>query len=165
VSKQLPGSEDRKHKTLVIGLGSDVLGDDAFGLIVAQKLLDKGLDCLADIRLSCESGMKLLDHLLDYEKVIIVDSYLDPKGEAGKILTLPVEEDKTCAPCIHFFSIGQALALGRHLGLRVPSEVKAFAVVINEIKLSDEGLSPNVDKAVGAILGLVEEELRCTNSP
>ena len=73
-------------KTLVLGLGNPILGDDSVGFHVIQGLKDKfshpGLITLME---SSASGLGLLDLITGYDKVIIIDAIQTQGGKAGQI--------------------------------------------------------------------------------
>ena len=62
-------------KTLVIGLGNPILGDDGVGWKVIENL-SHSIDAHTSIETDCLSlgGLSLMERMLDYEHVIIVDS-------------------------------------------------------------------------------------------
>ena len=57
----------------VIGLGNDLLGDDAFGLIVARQVRERSAGRVPVV-VTIESGLRLLDYLEGAEHAVVVDA-------------------------------------------------------------------------------------------
>ncbi len=73
--------EKEKDKSiLVLGIGNPILTDDAVGILVVRKLHD--ID--ADIEEAAIGGMSLLDLILGYDAVVIVDAVKSPLKEKGR---------------------------------------------------------------------------------
>jgi hydrogenase maturation protease len=83
------------HRILIAGIGNIFLGDDAFGVEVARRLLERELP--SDVRMA-DFGIRGLDlayALLDgYETVVMVDAV--PRG--GRAGTLYLIEPDTSEP-------------------------------------------------------------------
>ncbi|HOS44477.1 MAG TPA: hypothetical protein PK794_12355, partial [Armatimonadota bacterium] len=58
---------------LILGLGNDIISDDAAGLLVARMVREE-LAGVADVVESSLSGLALLELLLGYARVVIVDA-------------------------------------------------------------------------------------------
>ena len=58
--------------TLVLGIGSPILSDDAVGLKIAQKLGEQKPG--VEVEQTNEAAIALLDLITGYEKLIIIDS-------------------------------------------------------------------------------------------
>ena len=121
-------------KVLLLGLGNDILTDDAIGLYITRA----AKECLANyenvtVGESLEMGLSLLDLIIGFYVLILVDSIQTkqaPPGflhqfDAGELAVLPNR-----AP--HFLGIGEVIALGRKLGLRVPACVRILAVEVED---------------------------------
>lgn len=119
-------------RTLVLGLGNDLLGDDAIGLRVARALADRltNYPHIA-VKESDEMGLSLLDLVVGFEALVVVDAIQTIQAHPGAIQRLTGGELNLTAPVSpHFFGVGEMIALGRELGLAVPSQVRIFAIEI-----------------------------------
>lgn len=112
-------------RTRLLGLGNEILGDDAFGILVARAVSLPGLEVVT----SSVSGLHLLDHILDCDRLIVVDTIQTRRAEPGTLQVLK-EEDLPAAraDCPHGMGLFDALALARSLGLEAPAEVVIIAV-------------------------------------
>ncbi|HNH78021.1 MAG TPA: hydrogenase maturation protease, partial [Anaerolineales bacterium] len=79
-------------KTLVVGLGNPILGDDGVGWKVAEEVRAQLSEAGLDVDVECLSlgGISLMEHLIGYSRVILVDSFaLDEP--IGSILILKLD--------------------------------------------------------------------------
>lgn len=124
----------REKTTLVLGLGNDILGDDAIGLQIIRELRRR-LPIGGNIEAveSEEMGLALLDIISGYRKLVLIDSVKTGQAPAGTIHELPLDDVETLplmAP--HFFGIGEILLLGRQLQLPMPDEVSILGIEVTD---------------------------------
>ncbi len=137
-------------RVLVLGLGNDVLRDDAVGLRIAAAARERLVgEAAIEVRATTEMGLALLDEIADREGVVLVDSVQTgqvPPGHIHEIAAEGLSRVLTTAP--HFLGIGETLALGRQLGLAMPGAVRIFAVEVADPFTLGTDLSPAVAAAV-----------------
>ena len=148
-------------KTLVLGIGNPILSDDAVGIRVAREI-GKKLDN-PQITVSEESvaGLSLLDSIVGYDKVIIIDAIQTEKGRAGHIYRMGADDFSLTK---HFSSPHQinlvtALELGKMLNLAMPQEINILAVEARDVSTFGERCTPAVEKAIPKVVKIVLEEL------
>ena len=139
-------------RVLVLGLGNDVLRDDAVGLRIAAAARERlAGEAAIEVRATTEMGLALLDEIADREGVVLVDSVQTGRAPPGHIHEVAAEglsRVLTTAP--HFLGIGETLALGRQLGLAMPRAVRIFAVEVADPFTLGTDLSPGVAAAIPA---------------
>ena len=157
-------------KVLVLGLGNDLYGDDGVGLH-AVRMLEKGWtaslpangnSCRADFEACVLSGIALLDVVVGYDALLIIDTILKPDPVTGKVRIIDGSEVRDVpGPSPHYVSVPQTLALGRALGLKVPETVRIVAVEAKDLFTLGEGLSEGMKAAlpdvVAAARGILDE--------
>ncbi len=149
-------------RILVVGVGNPILSDDGVGIHVARILRDRHLKGVEVEELPA-SGLELLDMVLGYERVIIVDAIQTKSVEAGTLHRLKEEDfERTIhGSSPHGINIATALALGRKLvPEKMPKEVLFFAVEADDVVNVSENLTPKVADALPEILKAIEQELR-----
>ena len=155
-------------KTLVIGLGNPILGDDGVGWKVAQNV-SAVVNHHTDIEVDCASlgGLSLMERMLGYQRVILVDSMESGQGAAGSVRVFPLlalpNPMAGHSASAHDTSLMTALQVARSMGADVPERVDVVAIESqNMVDFSDE-LSPKVAAAVPVavhkILELLKKEL------
>lgn len=160
--------KNSKMKTLVLGLGNELYGDDGVGIAVAQKLkndpeLQKKFSPYiknVDIEECSLTGFKLLDVVIGYDRLIIIDTIKKENPITGKVYILRHSDLRYIpGPSPHYVSIPQAVDIGRKLGLKVPSSIDIIAVEAKNLYDMGEGLTPEMTKAIPEILQKLKELL------
>jgi hydrogenase maturation protease len=148
-------------KTLVLGLGNSILTDDAVAFAVVEEL--RGRIDGADVTVSQASvgGLGLLDLVVGYERVIILDAIQTGLAEPGHIHRLTPEEFRGSvrAASMHDVSLSTALELGRQLQQDVPQEIVIIAIEAADVETFGEELTPAVAAAVPEAVEVVLQEL------
>lgn len=159
-------------KTLVIGLGNPILGDDGAGWKVAEKvrsqltspstplLLGEG----SDVDVDCLSlgGISLMEHLIGYERAILIDAFVSDQ-EPGSIMVARLDDIPNYSAfhitSAHDTSLQNAMQLGRELGAQLPEDVTVIGIAARHIYDFSEELSPPVAEAIPKATQIVAELL------
>ena len=150
-------------RTLVLGLGNPILSDDGVGIHVARELkasLDKsnGLD----IKDASIGGLNLLDEILDYDILIIVDAVKTKSGVIGNIYKFGADSlDPTLhSSSPHDLNFRTALEFGYKMAPeRMPEEITIFAVEVKDVLSFGDKMTKEVEEAVPEVVEMVEKEI------
>lgn len=154
--------------TLIGGIGNVFLGDDGFGVAVAQRLAERPQPPGVQVT---DFGIRTLDLayalLQGYDDVILVDAM--PRGTPPGTLCVvePERSEAADSPAIalaaHSFVPTQVLSLVTAMGGRRPARVRVVGCEPGEIPGDGDvrvGLSAPVAAAVGDAVTLIEELVR-----
>jgi hydrogenase maturation protease len=148
-------------KTLVLGLGNPILSDDGVGIRVAHEVSNRLKNPQVTVSETSAAGLSLLDSIVGYDKVIIIDAIQTEKGQAGQIYRMKTEDfsltKRLSSP--HQVNLATALELGKMLGLAVPEKITVFAVEAKDITNFSEKCTPEVEKAIPEVVRMVLEDL------
>jgi hydrogenase maturation protease len=146
--------------TLVLGMGNPILSDDGVGLYVARRLREAPLPDGVEVRESEVAGLRLLELLRGYDKVVIVDA-LQSGREAGEVVRYEARDFAGGHRYSSAHSIGleTALELGRTLGYDMPADVTVLAVEAVDVETFAEELSAPVAEAAERVIALVRAEV------
>src|SRR5512136_1041452 len=148
-------------KTLVLGLGNPILSDDGVGIRVAHEVSNRLKDPQVTVSETSAAGLSLLDSIVGYDKVIIIDAIQTERGQAGQIYRMKTEDfslsKRLSSP--HQVNLATALELGKMLGLAVPDKITVFAVEATDITNFSEKCTPEVEKAIPEVVRMVLEDL------
>ncbi len=144
-------------KTLVLGLGNPLLGDDAIGLRVVARLRERLAGRLdVEVREEEAGGLRLMEAMTGYDRAVVVDAAVTG-GAPGTIRCVGPEELPTQRTAIaHGIDLPRALELGRRLGLPMPASVRVVAVEAESVLEFRSDMTPAVaaalEPAVEAVL-------------
>jgi hydrogenase maturation protease len=159
----------KKIKTLVLGLGNELYGDDGVGIHVVRRLKQKigtnstsSKDKNSIDFLECSlTGLALLDVIAGYDSLIIIDTIKSSDPKPGKIRLLDGTQLRHIpGPSPHYVSIPQTIEIGRKIGLKVPSQIKVIAVEAKTMYNLGEGLTQEMKKAIPRIIQEVQTLLK-----
>ncbi|HEY3474219.1 MAG TPA: hydrogenase maturation protease, partial [Anaerolineales bacterium] len=139
-------------KTIVIGLGNPILGDDGVGWKVAAEVKKRlPRNTPIDLEFLSLGGISLMEHLIGYERAILVDAVKSDQ-ETGSIIVSKLSEMPDYSAfhvaSAHDTSLQNALKLGKGLGAKLPDDVIVVGIATNRIYDFSENLSPPVERAV-----------------
>jgi len=150
-------------KTLVLGVGNPILSDDGVGIKVAREVGKRLDDPQIIVSETSAAGLSLLDSIIGYDKLIIIDAIQTKKGRAGQIYRMK-PEDFSFAKHLsspHQINLVTALELGKVLNLVMPKEITILAVEANDVSNFGERCTPEVERAIPEAVKMVLEELKC----
>ncbi len=144
-------------KTLIIGLGNPILGDDGIGWRVAEEV-KRGLETNSpilqfsiDIDCFALGGLSLMERMIGYDRAILIDAVATGQPP-GTVYRFQLEDlpEVSCAhtTAAHDTSLQNALKLGRRMGAKLPSSVAVVGVEAERLYDFSEELSPAVEAAV-----------------
>jgi hydrogenase maturation protease len=141
-------------RLLLLGLGNDILTDDAVGLYVVHELQRElaghpAIDC----RETTEMGLALLDFITGYRAVAIVDSIQTGKEAPGFVHEIDATAlNHLTGRTPHFVGVSETLALGKQLGLPMPEQVRIFAIEVEDPFTLGTALTPTLQAALPVIV-------------
>ncbi len=118
--------------TLILGVGNSILTDDGVGIKIARKLKERNPEL--EVIETSEAGIALLDFIVGYDKLIIIDSIRTEKGKPGELYRLGMEALKPAAnlSSSHGIDIATAYEIGQGLGYKMPKYISIYAVEIED---------------------------------
>ncbi len=148
-------------KTLVLGLGNAILGDDRVGLAVADAVRRRlPPDDGVEVDEEHHGGLRLMERLVGYDRAILVDALCAEGYPPGVVVRLGPDDMPTeNSGSSHDLSLPAALRLGAELGLQMP-HVAIVAVTARDVSGFSEELSPAVAAAVPHAVETVLAEAR-----
>jgi hydrogenase maturation protease len=167
---KIPARLPDSMKTILIGLGNPILGDDGVGWKVVDEvqkqlslrspliplLLGRGNQ--VDVEFLSLGGISLMEHLVGYQRAILVDAVASnrPVGSVvvWKLSELPDYSGfHTTSP--HDTSLQNALRLGKTMGAILPEEVTVVGVSASHVYDFSEELSAPVAGAIPEAIEII----------
>lgn len=155
-------------KTLVLGMGNDLYGDDGVGLHAVRLLKDEWVDGATPGAPSSSvefvecflSGAALLDVIHGYDALVVIDTIMKAEPVTGRISVLDAADIRDFpGPSPHYVSVPQVLAIGREIGLKMPGTVAVIAVEAKDLFRLGEGLSEDMQARLPDIIEAAKDVL------
>lgn len=147
-------------RPIVLGLGNDLLGDDAIGLLVVRRVQELIGDEVDAIECRC-AGLSLLDPLAGRTHAIIIDAILtgqQPAGTLYRITPADLRDVTNLSP--HYAGLPEVIGMAGHLGLDFPEEIEIIAIEAEDVTTIGAGLTPAVagafDEVVQQVIDIVQ---------
>jgi hydrogenase maturation protease len=149
-------------KTLIIGLGNPILGDDGVGWVVAEKVQSalsnpqSAIPNSQSVEVDCASlgGLSLMERLTSSERVILVDAIFTGTQPVGTVSRFLLDElpDLSAghSASAHDTSLRNALQVGRDMHVPLPEDENVIIITVEAEAVYDfsQELSPAVAAAV-----------------
>jgi hydrogenase maturation protease len=144
-------------KTLVLGLGNNILMDDGIGprlVYDIAQMTDK-----PDVVFNTAScgGLEIMEYIKGYKKVVFIDSIRTRNGKPGDVYYfVPADFKETShLSSLHDINFLTALKLGASLNMDLPVELHIIAIEIVEDMEFSEDLTPELEEKYSTIFDAV----------
>lgn len=149
-------------RTLVIGLGNPLLGDDSVGLRVASEVRRR-LQDRPDIEVDEDywGGMRLMERMIGYDRAVVIDAICSG-AEPGTVHRLAPDAIPTQRSASgHDVNLPTALEFGRQAGAALPrtGDVTLVGVEAAEVFTFNEQCTDAVEAAIPRAVERVLEAL------
>ena len=149
-------------KTLVLGIGNDILGDDGVGIYIVRETARQISTQDVTFEETGAAGLSLLERIRGYDRLIIADAILTEDTKAGKIhrLTLQdlVKTNDSITP--HEAALRTTLEIGDILFPgEMPKDVIVFAVQTHNVEIISSEMTPAVRAAVPKVVRMIMAEI------
>jgi hydrogenase maturation protease len=148
-------------RTIVLGIGNELIGDDGAGVVVARALHGH-LDQSIDVAETAECGIALLDYLIGYDRAVLIDAVFGSGHPPGSVRVLePSDFSRIEHPSPHYAGIPELIDVAGRLGLAFPKWIRIVAIEAQDRSTIGAGITPSVmrgvKEAVSHIVTMVRE--------
>jgi hydrogenase maturation protease len=151
-------------KTLVVGLGNPILGDDGVGWQIAHELQqiekipsDVNIECLA------LGGISLMESLIGYDRAILIDTIVTHQAPLGSVNHYNLQDlpDRVSGhmSSAHDTSLQNALKIGHSLGAQLPEDISVVTIESQYVYVFSENLTPQVAAAIPVAIKIIMDLL------
>ncbi|MEI6683877.1 MAG: hydrogenase maturation protease [Bacteroidota bacterium] len=136
-------SPGRSGKVLLLGIGNDILSDDAIGIRLIEDIQQKSGFRDVVFETAMVGGLEILELIQGYSMTIFFDAIRTTDGRPGETYRMSLEDFNPTLHLsnLHDISFIQAINLGKALGLELPAHIGIFAVEIVEDTLFSKEIS------------------------
>ena len=135
----------KKKKTLVLGLGNEILTDDGIGPKLVKDISVTIDDPYIHFDIACCGGLEIMEHIRDFDRVIIIDAIRTRNGNPGDVYRFKPGDFRETShlSSIHDINFLTAIKLGAILDMKLPEEMHILAVeIIEDLEIGDEFTLP-----------------------
>lgn len=144
---------------MILGLGNDILRDDGVGLAAARRVAEL-LGERADLVEAAVATVDLLQEMTGYDRVVIVDAFMDPDLPPGTTLRATPDDlpDGFGYRSFHTLPFKEMLRLGAEIEMRLPDQVVIHGMVVDDAATFGEEFTPPVAAAWERWAAAIAEE-------
>jgi hydrogenase maturation protease len=149
-------------KTLIIGLGNPILGDDGVGWRVVEEVARQTVD-RPEVETDCVSlgGLSLMERLTGYERVVLIDAIYTGSKPVGTVSRFVLSDlpDLTAghSASAHDTSLRTALNVGRSMDIPLPKDEAVTVIAIEAENVYD--FTQELSVAVAAAVPLATQSV------
>ncbi|MDA3814049.1 MAG: hydrogenase maturation protease [Candidatus Cloacimonetes bacterium] len=149
-------------KTLVLGLGNTILSDDGVGIHIAFEIEKKCKNI--DVLEASAAGFRVIDEIIGYEKLILIDSIKTGKTEPGELRRFTFDEFSRTMhhTSPHDISLFEAFDIMKKEKVDLPTNIKVYAVEVEDTSTFSESCTSKVEKAIPKVAEIVIKENNLT---
>jgi len=154
-----------------LGIGNTIRGDDGIGIYIAEEIKKKLVNKKNNVTvISTETaGLNLLDLIVGYSKLIIVDSIqVSSNNELGHMFELEVNQLSSSNGHFnsHDIDFSKLFKIGKKLKIKLPKEIKIYGIGVFSVKGFNQKCNFQLQKMIPDIAQYIinkELSLRETN--
>ena len=122
-----------------MGLGNTIRGDDGIGIYITEEIKKKLVNKKNNVTvISTETaGLNLLDLIVGYNKLIIVDSIqVNTDNDLGHIYEFEINQINSSNICYNSHDIDflTLFKIGKKLKIKLPKEIKIYGIGVFSVK-------------------------------
>jgi len=154
-----PQCGSHKCSVRLLCLGNELLGDDALGSKVAAQFRRFALPDL-DIVCTPETGLQLLDHVVNVNRLIVVDTVVTGSAPLGTIYELrDTAVPRVPGPSPHYVGLLETLAVARELRLPAAKQVCILAVEARGCLTIGQDMHPAIVAAIPDLIQMLRQRI------
>jgi hydrogenase maturation protease len=145
-------------KTIVLGVGNLLLGDEGVGIHVVRHLESESLPAQTDLVDGGTGGFHLLEYFEIYERIVLVDATMDGRPP-GTVTVLEPRFSSEYPPSLSAHDIGLKDLIDAVYLLDKRPKIVLFAVSIAGAGSLGLSLTGDIEKVVPTAAGMIRDYL------
>lgn len=155
----MDASEITSCKTLILGVGNILLGDEGVGIHVVKMLEKINLGSKVELLDGGTGGFHLLSALQGYPKIIMIDASLDDYAE-GHIRCLKPKFSSDFPRSLSAHDVGLKDLLDAMILLDNMPDMTLIAISIKDLNNLSINLTPTIERAAEEVVSLIIKQLQ-----
>ena len=150
----------KRESVLVMGIGNELRGDDAAGLLVARGLLSEKVPSFVTILEMRGDGASFMARWKNINRLILVDA-ITAGLPPGSVIRMDARKEivpaSLFATSSHSFGLAQAVAISLALD-ELPASVTLYGIQAGNFQMGTE-MTPGVQRAIQETIAAIRCEL------
>lgn len=136
------------YKILILGIGNDILTDDAIGPKLVNHLKTNLSHKEFSFHIAAVGGMEIIEFICGFNTVIIIDAIRTKDGIPGTVYHLTPEDFKETLHLSSFHDMNflTALEFARRMDIQLPEQIDIIAIEIVEDLTFSNDFSPVISR-------------------
>lgn len=142
-------------------MGNPYRCDDTVGLRIAEILKKEIKNINVMIKSGSIDGLDMLDEIIGFDKVILVDSINTKSGMPGDIYRIELDSitSNSSLTASHTIDFITALRMGKKLGYNMPERIYLYAVEIEDNTTFSEDCTEKVQARIPEVVKRIKKEI------
>jgi hydrogenase maturation protease len=156
---------DTPRRTLIVGVGSPIRGDDGLGPALAEAVAAMATGAVVDWMAFDGSALDLLGIFAQppgYDCAAVIDCVTGGSPPVGEVARLHLPDDgwpEDGWTSSHHAGIRETLAMARRMAVALPPDLRFYGVGVADATAFREGLSPALQARMPALARAVAGDL------
>ena len=148
-------------RILILGMGNPILSDDGVGIKIVQEIARRTHRKNVDVKETNAAGFSIIDEVMGYRRVIIVDAVKTKNGEPGSIYRFSPDDFKSTIHLSspHTINFATAMTLAEKYGYELPESIEIYGIEIQDSTSFGEDCTPRVKEAANRVVDEILKEL------
>lgn len=148
-------------KILIYGMGNPYRCDDTIGLKIAEILKKDIKNKMVTIKSGSIDGLAMLDEIIGFDKVILVDSINTKSGMPGDVYKIELDSitSNSSLAASHTIDFISALRMGKKFGYKMPEKIYVYAVEIKDNDTFSEECTEQVSASIPEVVKRIIDEV------
>ncbi|MGB3479554.1 MAG: hydrogenase maturation protease [bacterium] len=149
------------QKILIYGVGNPFRCDDAVGIKIAEELKKRIKKPNITIKSGSIDGLSMLDEIIGFDKVILVDSINTKSGIPGDIYKIELNPitSNTSLAASHTIDFITALRMGKKFGYNMPERIYVYAIEIEDNTTFSEDCTEKILASIPEVVKRIKREI------
>ncbi len=142
-------------------MGNPYRCDDTIGLKIAEILKKDIKNKTATIKSGSIDGLAMLDEIIGFDKVILVDSINTKSGVPGDVYKIELDSvtSNSSLAASHTIDFITALRMGKKFGYKMPEKIYVYAVEIKDNNTFSEKCTEQVSASIPEVVKRIIDEV------
>lgn len=148
-------------RTLVLGLGNTLLKDDGVAVKIVDALKPVLVSHNLDVKTSSLSGLALLDEIIGYDRLIVVDAIQSHTHAVGEVFSVELTafQNSACGTSPHYIGLPSLIHYCQRYGLGMPREIQILGIEVDDPFTIDEKLCDKLEQEFDVLVEKVKDRI------